>query len=182
MLVISDDDPSPECDYEGLLCLDTNDLMFPQTTIMQPWRTNGLVCQCFPSCSENEIKVIGRASKWVLNVSFTLFLYLIRFSIRIRHTETDRFVSIQLQQVPTQKYYRQAVREKLDIVVSVGGILGLFMGASILSLVEFIYFLTVRIINSSYEYEEEEEVNDDSSDDSSSESEKSEDDNKSDKY
>lgn len=29
-----------------MVCLDTADLIFPQTTIMQPWRTNGLVCSC----------------------------------------------------------------------------------------------------------------------------------------
>lgn len=58
-------DNSPICNYEGLFCLDTNDLMFPQTTIMQPWRTNGLVCKCLPSCDEDEIKVVSFISELV---------------------------------------------------------------------------------------------------------------------
>lgn len=56
-------DKNPACDYEGMLCLDNNDLMFPQTTIMQPWRLNGLVCNCYPSCNEHEINVVGKTSK-----------------------------------------------------------------------------------------------------------------------
>lgn len=101
--------------------------MFPQTTIMQPWRTNGLVCQCLPSCTEHEIRVIGKQSE-----------------IEDRNS---RSVMFKLLALPTQRYRRQIVREKLDIVVSVGGILGLFMGASILSLVELVYFFTVRFVS-----------------------------------
>lgn len=142
-MIVDDNDKTPSCDYSGLACLDNNDLMFPQTTIMQPWRSDGLVCTCLPSCNEPQINVVSRSS-------------LIR-------SDTDlRTVSIRLQQLPSQRYFRQAVREELDIVgewlecsrqaernnfclsVSVGGILGLFMGASILSLVEFLYFFTVR--------------------------------------
>lgn len=55
-----DKDKSPQCDYDGMTCLDKADLVFPQTSIMQPWRPNGLVCKCLPSCNEHEIKLIGR--------------------------------------------------------------------------------------------------------------------------
>ena len=96
-LIVDKNDKSPECGYEGLSCLDTNDLMFPQTTIMQPWRTDGLVCYCLPSCNELQISVVGRSSG-------------------IRRDTALRKVTIRLQQVPTQRYFRQAVREKIDIV------------------------------------------------------------------
>lgn len=43
-----------------MACLDKADLVYPRTTIMQPWRTNGLVCDCLPSCTEHEIILIGR--------------------------------------------------------------------------------------------------------------------------
>uniref|UniRef100_A0A182T9T9 Uncharacterized protein n=1 Tax=Anopheles maculatus TaxID=74869 RepID=A0A182T9T9_9DIPT len=98
--------------------------MFPQTTIMQPWRTNGLVCDCFPSCTEHEIRIIGRESEM--------------------ERRSSRSVLIKIMGLPSQRYRRQIVREDIDVVVSIGGILGLFTGASILSLVEFIYFFTVR--------------------------------------
>lgn len=147
-LIVDSKDTSKECDFYGLGCLDKNDLLFPQTTIMQPWRADGLVCRCLPSCNEPQINVVRHSSK-------------------IRENTRERSVSIRLQAIPTQRYFRQAVREKIDIVgkdnrdlliilclsdeffsfsfaVSVGGILGLFMGASIMSLVEIIYFLTIR--------------------------------------
>lgn len=36
--------------------------------------------------------------------------------LRIIEGEIDRKISIKLQSLPTQRYFRQAVREKLDIV------------------------------------------------------------------
>lgn len=48
---------------------------------------------------------------------------------------------------PTNQYRRQALRTNLDVVVSIGGILGLFLGASILSAIEFVYYFTVRAAN-----------------------------------
>ncbi|XP_055633056.1 sodium channel protein Nach [Toxorhynchites rutilus septentrionalis] len=140
-VITNDNDKSLICGYDGLFCLDQKDLMFPQTTIMQPWRTNGLVCKCLPSCSEHEIRVIGKQS--------------------VIENRNDRSVSFKLLALPTQRYRRQIVRENLDVVVSVGGILGLFMGASILSLVELVYFFTVRLVSTSYQITLDEEENDD---------------------
>uniref|UniRef100_A0A182Q281 Uncharacterized protein n=1 Tax=Anopheles farauti TaxID=69004 RepID=A0A182Q281_9DIPT len=124
-MLLGKNDRSPVCGYDGLNCLDQRDLMFPQTTIMQPWRTNGLVCDCFPSCTEHEIRIIGRESD--------------------TEPRTGRSVLIKQIGLPSQRYRRQIVREDIDVVVSIGGILGLFTGASILSLVEFIFFFTVRL-------------------------------------
>lgn len=86
--------------------------------------------------------------------------------------EMTRKAVITLQDLPTQRYRRQRVKDDLDIVglylliflrhekwiwivlhiltVSVGGILSLFLGASILSGVEFIYFFTIRLIGTSW--------------------------------
>lgn len=47
----------------------------------------------------------------------------------------------------TERYRRQALRTRLDVVVTIGGILGLFLGASILSGIEFIYYFTLRLWN-----------------------------------
>jgi len=46
--------------------------------------------------------------------------------------------------LPTDQYRRQSLRTPLDVVVSMGGMLGLFLGASILSAIEFVYYFTVR--------------------------------------
>jgi amiloride-sensitive sodium channel len=96
-LIVNENDKSPVCGFHGLVCLDQNDLLSPQTTIMQPWRTDGLGCTCLPSCNEKQINVVGRSSK-------------------IRDWNRHRTVSIQLQALPTQRYFRQAVREKIDVV------------------------------------------------------------------
>uniref|UniRef100_A0A182IV61 Uncharacterized protein n=1 Tax=Anopheles atroparvus TaxID=41427 RepID=A0A182IV61_ANOAO len=148
-MLLGKNDKSPVCGYDGLNCLDQRDLMFPQTTIMQPWRTNGLVCDCYPSCTEHEIRIIGRESDV--------------------ESRTGRSVLIKLMALPTQRYRRQIVRENIDVVVSIGGILGLFTGASILSLVEFIYFFTVRF--GSYVITEIKEERDAGDDDTSSDDE-----------
>lgn len=73
--IIIANDNTRQCDYEGMACLDRTDLVFPQTTIMQPWR-NGLVCDyCLPSCNEHEIKLIGRSYSYVVFVISINFLH-----------------------------------------------------------------------------------------------------------
>ncbi|XP_055541332.1 sodium channel protein Nach [Wyeomyia smithii] len=148
-MILNEKDKCPICGYEGLFCLDHKDLMFPQTTIMQPWRTNGLVCQCLPSCTEHEIQIIGKQS--------------------VVEDRLDRSVQFKLLTLPTQRYRRQIVRENLDIVVSVGGILGLFMGASILSLVEIIYFFTIRLMSTCMDKNIHDDDDDDDNEDDNDE-------------
>jgi len=56
-------------------------------------------------------------------------------------------VTLDMPFLPTDQYRRQAIRSRLDVVVSMGGMLGLFLGASILSAIEFIYYFTMRPLN-----------------------------------
>uniref|UniRef100_A0A182NTZ5 Uncharacterized protein n=1 Tax=Anopheles dirus TaxID=7168 RepID=A0A182NTZ5_9DIPT len=118
---------STACNYTGMQCLDNQNLIAPETRILQPWYTKRFSCQCYPSCMENEIRVVGRHT--------------------YDNDYDERSVKLKLMIHPTQRYRRQIVRESLDVVVSIGGILGLFTGASILSIVEFFYFFTVRFIS-----------------------------------
>ncbi|KDR14332.1 hypothetical protein L798_11424 [Zootermopsis nevadensis] len=46
--------------------------------------------------------------------------------------------------LPSVRYRRNVVRSKLDLVVSIGGAVGLFLGASLISAVELIMYLCVR--------------------------------------
>lgn len=53
-------DATPRCNYSGLVCLDVAELIFPQASVLQPW--NGFFedhCTCYPSCTDNEIKVVS---------------------------------------------------------------------------------------------------------------------------
>lgn len=53
-------------------------------------------------------------------------------------------VTIGLASLPTERYKRNVIRGKLDLVVSMGGTAGLFVGASLLSFVEIFYYFIVR--------------------------------------
>lgn len=53
-------------------------------------------------------------------------------------------VVIEILNVPNVRYFRNVAKTKLDFVVSIGGLVGLFFGASLLSLVEFMYIWLIR--------------------------------------
>lgn len=53
-------------------------------------------------------------------------------------------VTIGLASLPTERYKRNVIRGTLDLVVSIGGTAGLFVGASLLSFVEIFYYFVVR--------------------------------------
>lgn len=53
-------------------------------------------------------------------------------------------VTIELASLPTERYKRNVIRGTLDLVVSIGGTAGLFVGASLLSFVEIFYYFVVR--------------------------------------
>lgn len=59
----------------------------------------------------------------------------------------EAHITMSMSMWPTNQYRRQALRTNLDVIVSIGGILGLFLGASLLSAIEFIYYFTIRAIN-----------------------------------
>ncbi|KAJ6620942.1 hypothetical protein Bhyg_17201, partial [Pseudolycoriella hygida] len=58
--------------------------------------------------------------------------------------EEQSGVVIEILNMPTRRYVRNVTKTKLDFVVSIGGLVGLFFGASLLSLVEFIYIWFIR--------------------------------------
>lgn len=60
------------------------------------------------------------------------------------HSNPLSMVTIGLASLPTERYKRNVIRGKLDLVVSMGGTAGLFVGASLLSFVEIFYYFIVR--------------------------------------
>lgn len=64
--------------------------------------------------------------------------------------DTMSLLTIAIQNVPTMRYHRTLAKTTLDLVVSIGGVFGLFFGASVLSLVEFIYIWLVRSFSHTY--------------------------------
>ncbi|CAA9995409.1 unnamed protein product [Nesidiocoris tenuis] len=53
-------------------------------------------------------------------------------------------VFIQMQNLPSTRFKRYVSKTNIDLFVTIGGLLGLYLGASLLSIVEIIYFLFVR--------------------------------------
>ena len=111
-------------------------------------KRKGIVCDCMPSCNEVDILMIHET----------------RDNIYSGATEPFSTIEVTLASLPTERYKRNVVRGKLDLVgefklfskldclnyllvscsVSIGGSTGLFVGASLLSFVEIIYFFTIR--------------------------------------
>ena len=54
-------------------------------------------------------------------------------------SEDGTEITVSLLALPTHRYLRRAVKTNLDVVISIGGIIGLFFGSSILSLIEIVY-------------------------------------------
>ncbi|GBP93729.1 Sodium channel protein Nach [Eumeta japonica] len=117
-----------QCNISGLACVSAN---YPELSVVRPkWaRRAGLPCDCPPSCTETEISVI-----------------------KDEHTphpgkSEKSEIEIVLQYLPSERFKRNVIRSRLDLVVSVGGTTGLFVGASLLSFVELIFYFTVRLWN-----------------------------------
>ncbi|KAJ0176656.1 hypothetical protein K1T71_007835 [Dendrolimus kikuchii] len=125
---------SERCNITGLACLHTHSSNL--TSLKPPWATRpGLICSCLPSCNETEITVIKDITKKNRASS---------------KTNQKSVVEIVLAYLPTERFKRNVVRSRLDLVVSVGGTAGLFVGASLLSFVELIFYFTVRFISNLY--------------------------------
>ncbi|XP_031766293.2 sodium channel protein Nach [Galleria mellonella] len=117
------------CNISGMACLHAH--VDSLINIKPPWsKRPGQVCQCLPSCDETEVTVIKDRS-----VSERLF--------KKKKSE----VEIVLAHIPAERFKRNVVRSRLDLVVSVGGTTGLFVGASLISFIELIFYFTVRFIS-----------------------------------
>ncbi|XP_063547535.1 acid-sensing ion channel 2-like [Cydia strobilella] len=110
------------CNYTGLNCLVTYDANKNKLGIEQTKND----APCLPSCSESELTTTHISKKWVSE-----------------DTEDGTKVNIRMSSLPHLRYERHLLRSSLDLVVSVGGVIGLFFGASILSLVE-VFYLIIR--------------------------------------
>ncbi|XP_072396345.1 sodium channel protein Nach-like [Diabrotica undecimpunctata] len=109
------------CDVDGLKCLTdnfeiVNRLHAKGTSLRKP----GLVCDCLPSCVEPEYKVVS-----------------ITKGLKSDQSE----ILINIIGLPSTRFKRIVLRTTLDLVVSIGGAAGLFIGASLLSIVEILYLL-----------------------------------------
>ncbi|XP_048478510.1 sodium channel protein Nach [Plutella xylostella] len=114
------------CNLTGLACLAAH--VTELTTLKPPWAARaGLACACLPSCTDTDITVVKSDKKGL--------------------KKKKSVVQIALAYLPTERFKRNIVRSRLDLVVSIGGTTGLCVGASILSFVELVFYFTVRYMS-----------------------------------
>ncbi|XP_041989012.1 sodium channel protein Nach-like [Aricia agestis] len=109
----------PACDVEGLACLYQN-----KDHILK------FKCNCPMACEDIQYKVVhvffDRVAKAPSGVS-----------------QVTR-ARVRLAQLPTLRVRRFAIRDKLGLAVDIGGVGGVFFGASLLSVIEIVYLFCVR--------------------------------------
>ncbi|KAM7360671.1 pickpocket 15 [Cochliomyia hominivorax] len=118
-----------DCDLDGIRCLEKLILVRPDGRNLLPWAKSKYTCSCLPSCTESDFKVV------------------FDYQEKINKSNPYLTISVTMPEFATERYRRQALRTRLDVVVTIGGILGLFLGASILSGIEFLYYFTLRLWN-----------------------------------
>ncbi|XP_072379246.1 sodium channel protein Nach [Diabrotica undecimpunctata] len=115
-----------QCTLEGIKCL--NEYYNEISVLKASWSNRtGLVCGCLPSCNEIELSVIRDDKVGIIN----------DFAV----------VELTLERLPTERFKRNVVRGKLDLVVSMGGATALFLGASLLSFIEIFHFFLITPIS-----------------------------------
>ena len=123
----------PECNVSGLLCLiPYNDMLNAEKPLIvnkyfDP-NAEGLQCSCLPECSRIDYKT-------EMNPIYDEKLIEKNFVLVDVH-----FAS------PTMMKYRTDVKfSDMDLLIGFGGIAGLFLGCSLISGVEVIYFATISL-------------------------------------
>ncbi|XP_075166693.1 pickpocket 29 [Haematobia irritans] len=111
---------SKYCDTRGLRCI-------AEAKISDQVREYVVTSNaCYPSCVEQQISKVGESQKTGLETNGTFVL------------------EVRVANLPSVRYNRVVTQTYLDLVVSVGGIIGLFAGASALNLFEIVYVLLRR--------------------------------------
>ncbi|XP_031769715.2 acid-sensing ion channel 1-like [Galleria mellonella] len=107
------------CNYTGLNCIS---LVQEHEKLKADKDKNTMTLDCLPSCDEIEVTSIHLTRNWVLE-----------------EPQKGTLVTIRMASLPTIRFQRNLLRTGLDLVVSVGGMVGLFFSASILTVVEIFY-------------------------------------------
>ncbi|XP_054276753.1 pickpocket protein 28-like [Macrosteles quadrilineatus] len=130
----------PLCGHSRLLCVEKSQSMMIKQEMRLKGKDN---CQCLPSCNEIDYfpEIHWRPWEFMVNSSFAT----IPGKVDLNTT------SISLLAIAVKKKYmnmtkRTALMGSAAYVASIGGILSLFLGISVLSLFEVLYFITFRAI------------------------------------
>ncbi|XP_033610859.1 sodium channel protein Nach [Cryptotermes secundus] len=114
------------CNIDGLLCLNNiySDLVKLKGKHSESEMESGMTCDCSADCNEPDQFILHEEKKLTKKYSEIKFV---------------------METLPNERLRRNVVRSKLDLVVSLGGIAGLFLGASLISIVEILIHFFIRI-------------------------------------
>ncbi|XP_045761151.1 uncharacterized protein LOC123864615 [Maniola jurtina] len=115
------------CNYTGINCLIKYKV--PNSKLENHGCTDTV--NCLPACAESELYTIHVAKIEKLKPN----------------RENGSLINIRMVALPTMRYHKRLLRTNMDFVVTIGGMVGLFFSASILSFAE-IFYLILRSPNS----------------------------------
>lgn len=123
----------PECDVNGILCLiKYNDFLNAEKPLTKnPFfddNGDGLECRCLPECSRIDYKIDASP------------IY-----DEKRVAENIAVLDIHYGSTTMMKYRTDLTFSGMDLLVGFGGIVSLFLGCSVLSGAEIVYFSTVAL-------------------------------------
>ncbi|XP_005178919.2 sodium channel protein Nach [Musca domestica] len=103
------------CDYEGLMCL--TDYYYD---ILEERRQ----CDCMSPCEEPEYNIIFNSAE----------------ENKKKKTDFTK-IRVGLAELPTLRYVRKVSKSNLDLLISLGGLAGLFFNVSLIRIVEVVFLL-----------------------------------------
>ncbi|XP_045765303.1 sodium channel protein Nach-like [Maniola jurtina] len=110
------------CDVKGLHCL------VQHKDVLIDLKHKGgkkVDCECYPICDDVKYTIQSFAlEQWILGTNFQWGIVT----------------------YPRMRYRRDIIFGFTDVLVAVGGMAGLFLGCSVLSFMEIVYFMTLRLI------------------------------------
>ncbi|XP_048507329.1 pickpocket protein 19-like [Athalia rosae] len=126
-----------DCDWGDLICLDKENDFFNHYIVSDnkyfPRSAAGMNCSCLPECEVYD------------------YMYQISHTALGKAIASDTvLVDVHFASSTMIRYRTDMVHTPLDLLVSFGGVIGLFLGGSILSAVEIFYYLTVGIIRQAF--------------------------------
>ncbi|XP_043248671.1 pickpocket protein 19-like [Colletes gigas] len=119
-----------DCGIKDFLCLiDHNDVYKDNvfTDENEPIRKNDIICDCPPACD--------------------YYIYTPHLAVVQTHRSQDITLDVHFSSQTNFRYKMDLIYTNLHFLVSFGGIIGLFLGGSLLSAVELIYYLMVVVFS-----------------------------------
>ncbi|XP_058123103.1 uncharacterized protein LOC131294128 [Anopheles ziemanni] len=110
------------CDIKGLLCINDANVKYRTKHVHTVHKDRS----CMQACQALETLVIGET-----------------YNPTPSNSDPGKVI-LEVLNVPVFRYQRRVIRNKIDFAVSLGGIGGLFFGASVISLIELVYSMLFK--------------------------------------